>query len=72
MLYNLLKENETLVDTLIDKGVVPVDVKQKIRVYDEYRNVVRSTSRNEALKIVSEKYRCCDRTVRRTVDWMEK
>lgn len=72
MLYEFLKENKKVVDTLVNKGVLPIDVVNKIQIYDDYRSVSNRTTKVEAIKIVSDKYRCCDRTVRRTIDWMEK
>lgn len=73
MLYQYLKENESLIDILVSKGAISLDVINKYRMYDHYKQICQGDRKKKtaALNNTAEKYKCSTKTVIRAVGFME-
>ena len=73
MLYQYLKENESLIDILVSKGAISLDVINRFRMYDHYQQLYQGDRRKKtaALKSTAVKYKCSTKTVSRAVEFME-
>lgn len=73
MLYQYIKENELLIDILVKKGAISVDVITKFKMYDHFKQLYQGDRRKKtaALKSTAVKYKCSTKTVIRAVDFME-
>jgi len=73
MLYNYLKENESLIDILVKKGAISIDVVTKYQMYNHFKQLHQGNRKKKtaALNSTAEKYKCSAKTVARAVDFME-
>lgn len=73
MLYQYLKENESLIDILVKKGAISVDVMTKFQMYDHFKQLYQGDRRKKtaALNSTAVKYKCSTKTVSRAVEFME-
>ena len=73
MLYNYLKENEFLIDILVKKGAISIDVVTKYQMYDHFEELYKGDRKKKtaALNSTAVKYKCSTKTVSRAVDFME-
>lgn len=73
MLYQYLKENESLIDILVKKGAISVDVITKFKMYDYFKQLYQGDRRKKtaALNSTAVKYKCSTKTVSRAVEFME-